>query len=320
VPATEASTARAAGHAVDERWHIRQDQSRFYASGVLAPLLDTEQRGFVKILRDLTERQSAEAERERLLGELAAERAKLQELNRMLEKRIEERTVDLAAKNRELDRFAHLAAHDLKEPLRGIQRLAEWIEEDAAGQLPAVVEGHLARLQQRVRRITQLVDDLLAYSRVGRTPYSLEMVEPVALIHDVIELLIPPSGCTITVHEPMPRLATARVPLETVFLNLIHNAIKHHHQPQTCQVEITAQQQDGWVEFAISDNGPGIDPAQQARIFELFQTLRPRDEVEGSGMGLPIVQRILESYGGTIRVESNPAGGATFRFTWPRAM
>jgi PAS domain S-box-containing protein len=273
----------------------------------------------IGVVEDITERQQAEAERERLLTALTEEQAKLQALNATLEQRVEERTTTLIVKNRELDRFAHVAAHDLKEPLRGIQNLAEWIRDDAAEQLPLRSQTHLTKLLGRVRRITQLVDSLLAYARIGRNAYTVEMVEPARLIYDMAEFLLP-DGCTITVAEPMPRLTTMRVPLETVFFNLIHNAIKHHHQPEECQIQVSAQEDTKFITFAVSDNGPGIPADQQTRIFELFHTLRPRDEVEGSGMGLPIVQRILESYDGSITVEANPGGGSIFRFTWPRTM
>ena len=105
--------------------------------------------------------------------------------------------------------------------------------------------------------------------------------------------------------------------LEIVLRNLIGNAIKHHPQPSTGQVDITAQLQGQWMEFTVKDNGAGIDPAFHERIFEMFRTLQARDEVEGSGMGLTVVKKLVESRGGTIEVISSVGEGATFRFTWP---
>jgi signal transduction histidine kinase len=109
-----------------------------------------------------------------------------------------------------------------------------------------------------------------------------------------------------------------RPPLETVFRNLIENAVKHHHRPAQGRVVIAAQAAGDFVEFTVADDGPGIEPEYHERVFDVFQTLRPRDELEGSGMGLAIVKKLVESYGGTITVESTGEQGSTFRFTWPR--
>ncbi len=116
----------------------------------------------------------------------------------------------------------------------------------------------------------------------------------------------------------LPTLVSERVPLEMVLRNLISNALKHHHHPQTGQVTVSATEQATFVEFAITDDGPGIAPQYHDRIFQMFQTLKPRDQVEGSGMGLATVKKLVESYGGNIHVDSRAGQGATFRFTWPK--
>jgi len=246
----------------------------------------------------------------------------LQELNATLERRVAERTQQLEEKNqelersnRELDKFAYVASHDLKSPLRAIDNLAQWIKEDAGAFLPEPSQEHLAKLQGRVRRMEKLLDDLLIYSRVGRLQYSPEMVDLNALLQNLIALLQPSPAFTITVAEPLPTLRTQRVPLEVVLRNLLDNAIKHHDRADGL-VHIAAFDQGDWIEFLIRDDGPGIDPQFHNRIFEVFQTLQPRDKVEGSGIGLAIVKKSIESQGGTITVESTPGAGATFRFTW----
>jgi signal transduction histidine kinase len=132
-------------------------------------------------------------------------------------------------------------------------------------------------------------------------------------------LLAPPAGFTIHLAEKLPTFFTERVPLETVFRNLLGNALKHHDRPQTGQVSVSATEQATVVEFTITDDGPGIDPEFHERIFQMFQTLKPRDQIEGSGMGLAIVKKLVENYGGTVQVESSVGQGATFRFTWPKA-
>jgi signal transduction histidine kinase len=139
------------------------------------------------------------------------------------------------------------------------------------------------------------------------------------LVARVIDTVAPPEGYTVTVEGDMPTLYTFPAPLETVLRNLVNNAIKHHHKPEG-HVRISAKPVDGMIEFAVADDGPGIDPAFHDRIFQMFQTLRPRDQVEGSGIGLAVVEKIVTSVGGTIRVRSRPGRGATFRFTWPREL
>jgi signal transduction histidine kinase len=116
----------------------------------------------------------------------------------------------------------------------------------------------------------------------------------------------------------MPKLYTERVPLETVLRNLVANAIKHHDRPQEGVVHISIEDLEDWVAFSVADNGPGIPPQHHERIFQVFQSLKPRDQVEGSGMGLAIVKKTVESQGGQIEVESDVGQGATFRFTWPK--
>jgi signal transduction histidine kinase len=108
------------------------------------------------------------------------------------------------------------------------------------------------------------------------------------------------------------------VALEVVLRNLLGNAVKHHHQPEGGHVWVSAQEKGDWIEFAVTDDGPGIDPQFHERIFGVFQTLKPRDEVDGSGIGLALVKRLVEMRGGTIVVESSAGHGATFRFTWPK--
>lgn len=244
--------------------------------------------------------------------------AALRELNLVLEQRVAERTAELERSNRELDQFAYVASHDLKAPLRAISNLANWITEDAAAVLPSASQAHLTKLQSRIKRMETLLNDLLAYSRAGRQRHTLEPVDTATLIKNVVDLLSPPTGFVVTVENKLPLLVLERVPLETVFRNLIGNAIKHHHAPNTGRVHVTALDQEPLIEFIVRDNGPGIDPVFHERIFQIFQTLKSHDDVEGSGMGLAVVKKAVEHRGGAIRVESSLGQGATFRFTWPK--
>src|SRR5690606_32701972 len=158
-------------------------------------------------------------------------------------------------------------------------------------------------------------------SRAGRLVGLAEDVDAAALVHEVLELLGAPGTATFEVDGGLPTLHAYRAPLELVFRNLLGNAVKHAGRPDP-HVRVSAGEgaPEGFVAFAVSDDGPGIPPEYHERIFGLFQPLRPRDEVEGSGMGLAVVKKTVESMGGAVRVESIPGGGTTFYFTWPRSV
>jgi signal transduction histidine kinase len=242
-----------------------------------------------------------------------------QALNVELEQKVLERTAALESSLDEMDQFIYAVSHDFKSPLRGIDQLAHWISEDAGEILPESSRGHLTKIRGRVKRMELLLNDLLIYSRLGRHYYK-KAVEPVdigPLVEEMVYLLAPPPGFVVVVQENMPSLMTYRILLELVFKNLIGNAFKHHHRAEG-HIEVSARELDDFIEFSVRDDGPGIDSAFHERIFQVFQVLQPRDQVEGSGMGLSIVKRAVETQGGTIQVISAEGQGATFRFTWPK--
>jgi len=174
-------------------------------------------------------------------------------------------------------------------------------------------------MRGRVRRMDQLLDDLLAYSRIGRFQYNVETVDVKQSVQAMMPLLNAPPTFCVTLADALPVFRTQRVPFETVLRNLIGNAIKHHDRPDG-HVHIAAYDEGEWLHFVVSDDGPGIDPQFHDKIFEIFQTLQPRDKVEGSGMGLALAKKAVEIAGGTIAVESCVGTGTTFHFTWPRVM
>ncbi|HEY0025573.1 MAG TPA: PAS domain S-box protein [Longimicrobium sp.] len=223
----------------------------------------------------------------------------------------------LEASNKELDQFAYVASHDLKAPLRGIANLSSWIEEDLGDRVTDEAREHLELLRGRVHRMEGLIDGILQYSRAGRVREEPEEVDVQALLEEVEDLLALPEGFEVRVPEPLPRMVTERLPLQQVFMNLVGNAAKYNTSPAPW-VQVTAGDLGSAFEFSVADNGPGIAPEYHERIFGIFQTLQARDKVEGTGIGLSLVKKLVESRGGRIWVESPPQGGATFRFTWPR--
>ena len=235
----------------------------------------------------------------------ARAQADLHALNDALEDRVAERTAELERSNAELDQFAYVASHDLKAPLRAIDSLASWIAEDAADALAPESARHLALLRSRAERMERLLDSLLEYSRAGRQEATTGPVETAALVRETVALVAPPEGFDVRIEGDFPTVVTARAPLELVVRNLVANAIKHHRRPDGC-VSVSARTVGGWAEFTVADDGPGIAEAYRERVFSMFQTLRPRDEVEGSGMGLAIVRKTVEARGGRITLGERP--------------
>jgi PAS domain S-box-containing protein len=237
---------------------------------------------------------------------------------REVEERLQERTHELSRSNRELEQFAYIASHDLKAPLRAIEVLVEWLREDLAGFKRGDVQENLALLSQRTSRLHRLLDDLLAYSRAGRATKDAVTVNTRQMVIDIGVLLAPPPTMTIEADENLPVLTTWHAPLEQVLRNLINNAIKHH-PTQKGLVRVYAETHEGQIIFAVEDDGAGIPLEYSEKVFQMFQTLKPRDEVEGSGMGLAIVKRIVEAQGGRVWFRPGRGGrGTVFKFTWPR--
>ncbi|PZV10232.1 MAG: PAS domain-containing sensor histidine kinase [Leptolyngbya sp.] len=283
----------------------------------IKPLRDETEKIVLLILegRDITPRKQAEAEVHQLNAELenrvAQRTAQMAQLNRTLA----QTATLLEERNRELDQFAHIASHDLKAPLRAISNLAEWIEADLQGQLPAENQIQMGLLRKRVLRMEALITGLLDYSRVGRTQAEIASVSVGSLLEEVIDSLDPPASFAIALAPNLPTLSARPLLLRQVFANLISNAVKHHDRPDG-HITITVSEQAAFYEFAITDDGPGIAADYHDRIFVIFQTLTARDSKENTGVGLSIVKKIVETEGGQIWVESQLGQGTTFRFTW----
>jgi PAS domain S-box-containing protein len=229
---------------------------------------------------------------------------------------LQRKTEELARSNHELEQFAYVASHDLKAPLRAIEVLVTWLQQDLANYEGGEVPENLKLLRQRTGRLNQLLDDLLEYSRAGRRVGSRRRVNTREMVQDIATLLAPPETMHVEADAGLPILDTYSTPLEQVLRNLINNAIKHHPTRQG-RVRVSAVDQGSAVLFAIEDDGDGIPVAYADKIFQMFQTLQPRDEREGSGMGLAIVKRIIVWQGGRIWLHPGTGGkGTVFKFIW----
>ncbi len=288
-------------------------------SGVISLLLGRVISGPILELADVARKISSEGDyslRVRKIGQ--DEIATLCDVFNDMLGQIEERQRELERSNRELDQFARATSHDLKAPLRGISTLANWIEEDlrAISNLPEATAERLQLLQGRAKRMEGLIQGILEYSRAGRMDSELREVDVGELLGEVTELLAPPPGFVVENGGSLPILRTKRVRIQQVFSNLIGNAIKHHDRTSG-KVVVTAERGKSTYEFAVSDDGPGIPKQFHEKVFQMFQTLQSRDVLESTGVGLPLVQRIVKEEGCEVILESGEGRGTTVRFTWP---
>ncbi|PSB12743.1 hypothetical protein C7B62_00670 [Pleurocapsa sp. CCALA 161] len=221
----------------------------------------------------------------------------------------------LEERNQELDQFTYIVSHDLKAPLRGITNLSEWIEEDLEGKLDPDTSQNMSLLRNRVQRMNNFIDGLLAYSRADKSQEAKTTVDVQKLLDEIIDSLAPPPNFKIDISSKMPVLQTEALPLQQVFSNLISNGIKHHHRDDGI-IQISAIEQGKYYQFAVSDDGLGIAPEDQAKIFTIFKTLSVKDTKENTGIGLSIVKKIVEHQGGKVWLESKLNQGTTFYFTW----
>jgi len=216
--------------------------------------------------------------------------------------------------NQELKDFAYVASHDLKAPLRGIKTLAEWIAADYADKFDNAGKEQFKLLTNRVDRMHNLIDGILQYSRIGRiyekpVPINLNM-----LITDIIDMVVPPENIEIAVENNLPAIIFEETRIRQVFQNLITNAVKYMDKPQG-KISIGCADEGKFWKFNVTDNGLGIEEKYYDKIFKIFQTLSSRDNYESTGIGLTLVKKIVELYGGKVWVESKAGMGSTFFFT-----
>jgi signal transduction histidine kinase len=256
------------------------------------------------------------AANEQLLQEIA-DREKAEQALENMNKDLESAVHELSRSNKELKDFAHIVAHDLKAPLRAIGTLADWIAIDYADMLDQRGKEQIGLLVGRTRRMSNFVDGILRYSEIGRVTQKQQKVNLNTLVAEIIVQIAPPENVEITVENELPVLTCEKTRLIQVFQNLLDNAIKYMDKAQG-RIRIACVEEDDFWKFSVADNGPGIAEGYFEKIFEIFQTLSPRDELESTGIGLTVAKKIVETYGGRMWVESKVGEGTTFLFTLPK--
>jgi len=269
--------------------HRRKDATTFYVETSLKYVSQENEDHIIAVARDITERKRSEERQAQLLQEVKSV-------------------------NQELKDFAYIVSHDLKAPLRGIKTLTDWLVTDYADKLDENGREQMDLLMNRVQRMHNLIDGVLKYSRVGRVKEEKVKVNLNDLVSEVIDMVAPPENMEIIVENQLPVVECEQIRIMQVFQNLLSNAVKYMDKPQG-QIRIGCVEEDCFWNFSVSDNGPGIEEKYFEKIFQMFQTLTPRDEFESTGIGLTVVKKIIEMYGGRIMVESEVGNGTTFLFT-----
>lgn len=216
----------------------------------------------------------------------------------------------------QLEQFVYIVSHDLKAPIRAIDNLCNWIADDLGSQADANTTENISLMRSRVNRMSNLLEGVLEYSRIGRITDEEAPLDITQMVHGIFEAMAPPSGFSIDAKE-LPVIQASQIKFYKIFHNLISNAILHHHDPENGAISVSVRKKQDEVVFLVTDNGPGIKPQYYDKVFELFATLKSKDEKETTGVGLAVVKKIVEDMGQKIWIESNEAGQISFCFSYP---
>jgi two-component system, sensor histidine kinase and response regulator len=258
-------------------------------------------------------------ELQRTLQQLQTANEEVVTLNRDLESRVERRTAELQALNRELESFSYSVSHDLRAPLRAIGGYANILLRDHAAVIPPEAADLMQRISDNARRMDQLINDLLEFSRLGRKELSLQRVNLMHVVRECFDDLRQEQEgrkVTITVGD-MPACHGDLILLKQALTNLISNALKYSAKREHARIEVGGEIRKGEYLGYVRDNGVGFDMRYADKLFEVFQRLHGRSEFEGTGVGLAIVKRVFERHGGRVWAEAATDQGATFYFSLP---
>ncbi|MGA1868826.1 MAG: sensor histidine kinase [bacterium] len=246
----------------------------------------------LEVIQDITTRKEAEKKKEHLIKEVTAA-------------------------NQDLKDFAYIVSHDLKAPLRAIATLADWLAIDYADKLDDKGRNQIRLLFGRIERMNNLIDGILQYSRIGHVREDKVEIKLEKLVKDVIDTIKPVGTIDISIETSLPSIFSDPIRISQIFQNLLSNAIKFSDKAKP-KITIGCSHIDNFWVFKVADNGPGIEERYFNRIFQIFQTLNPRDKVESTGIGLSLVKKIVGLYGGKVWVESEIGHGTSFYFSLPR--
>jgi len=289
-------------------------------SRITTPLVQVTEAA--EALTDLRPHVHVDVDREDEIGRLAdsfnimAARVEQSRIN--LETRVEKRTEELLAANRELEAFSYSVSHDLRAPLRAIAGFVQILDEDHGPTLPPDARRHLERVKVNAQRMGQLIDDLLNFSRIGRTLITRQQVDMNAIAANIAQDTVAASGRDVEINlDPLPPAYGEPSLLNQVFINLISNAVKFTARAERPSIKIGSTTQHGETVYCVQDNGVGFDERYAEKLFGVFQRLHRLDDFDGTGVGLAIVHRIITRHGGRVWAEGKPNAGATFYFTVP---
>jgi PAS domain S-box-containing protein len=296
------------GRYEEEGWRVRKDGSVFWANVLVTAVRNGQGKllGFAKVTRDLTERRRAEEAREQIEAEL-----------RDLVARLEDRSAQLERANAELDGFTYSVSHDLRAPLRAIDGFARVLLEDHAPQLDDDAKRVTGIIRKNTQKMGHLIDDLLSFSRLGRQEMRATSLDMAGLVRKAAaEVLEPGRALELRVGE-LPRAQGDPALILQVWVNLLSNAFKYTRGRSPATVEVTGEARTDEIVYAVKDNGVGFDVQYRKKLFGVFQRLHTASEFEGTGVGLALVQRIVQRHGGWVNAEGRLGEGATFSFALP---
>ncbi len=297
----------ARGELIDhlETVRVRKDGTLVDIAASISPIKDGNGKvtSISKIARSITERKQAEA--------------KIHQLNLHLERRVIERTAQLEAANKELEAFSYSVSHDLRAPLRAMDGFSQAVEEDYGPQLPEEGRRYLRTIRTEAQRMGVLIDDLLTFSRLSRQPLNQQEINTRKLVDAVLEELNSQrQKRTVTIRVgDLPACRGDAALMKQVWINLLSNALKYTSQREAAVIEVGCSREADEHVYYVRDNGAGFNMQYAHKLFGVFQRLHRADEFEGTGVGLAIVQRVIQRHGGRVWAKSALNEGATFYFT-----